>query len=229
MTTIITFDLDDTLYLERDFVKSGFYSVSLYIEKLNIVSADIFFEAAWKLFKKGSRHTIFNQVLEFLQITYSDDLISELIKVYRNHYPIIKPFHKAEFFLKTLKSRQIKLALISDGPHFTQKNKLSALGLDKYFDEVIFTGAYGPDWHKPSPLPFLEIMKKYQKNAKCHFYIADNPIKDFLAPNTLGWRTIRLRYKHGLYFSEEPPENGAAHLTVNNFDELISILLKEIS
>src|SRR5882762_1725218 len=47
------FDLDDTLYLERDFVCSGFEHVGIYAEKeLGIPN---FAERAWSLFVAGHR------------------------------------------------------------------------------------------------------------------------------------------------------------------------------
>jgi putative hydrolase of the HAD superfamily len=42
-----------------------------------------------------------------------------------------------------------------------------------------------------------------QRVAKCApeqcVYIADNPIKDFISPNRLGWRTIRIRRSGGIH------------------------------
>ena len=45
--------------------------------------------------------------------------------------------------------------------------------------------------NKPEEKRFKQIMKDYV--ADNYVYIADNPVKDFIAPNDLGWRTIGVR------------------------------------
>jgi putative hydrolase of the HAD superfamily len=222
---LVTFDLDDTLYAERDFVKSGFVAVAVHLEDLGIVSHEIFFNAAWQLFEEGTRSTIFNQVFEVLNINSSPELIFELVEVYRNHFPDIQSYDKAAYLLDTLKEEGAGLALISDGPPQTQRNKLSALCLENYFNQIIFTGAYGSGWSKPSPLAFLEVMRLMEVEAENCIYVADNPKKDFLGPNRLGWKTIRFCYKSGLYFSELPPQGGEPDKTVQNYEELCDLLL----
>ena len=124
-----------------------------------------------------------------------------------------------------LKEKGAVLALISDGPFQTQQNKLRALGLEAYFDHLVFTGAHGEDWGKPSPRAFLAIMERSRLPASACVYVADNPRKDFLGPNRLGWHTIRVREKIGLYGDESPPSGGAPKATVNTFAALCDLLL----
>ena len=46
----ILFDLDDTLYLERDFVKSGFKAISVIIQEDNGISERVVFDRLWSIF-----------------------------------------------------------------------------------------------------------------------------------------------------------------------------------
>jgi putative hydrolase of the HAD superfamily len=222
---LIGFDLDDTLYPEQDFVKSGFSAVATRLDFLGIVEAREFFRTAWRLFEEGSRGTIFNQALEILGCDFPPERISELVTIYREHKPDIQPFTASVRLLEAIRKIGIITALISDGTKRTQSNKLSALGLVDFFEYIIFTNEYGPDWGKPSLRPFEEVMKLGKVTAASCVYVADNPRKDFLAPNTLGWRTIRVREKTGIYYNEMPQPQGEPQETVERFDSLFDLLL----
>jgi putative hydrolase of the HAD superfamily len=151
--------------------------------------------------------------------------IEELVQVYREHLPQIRPFAGSQKLLKLLKAKGVVLALISDGPWETQQNKLRALGLEPYFDHLVFTGAHGEDWGKPSPRAFQEVMERTNVPAAACVYVADNPRKDFVGPNRLGWQTIRVREKIGLYHEASPPPGGEPKATANTFGALRKLLL----
>ena len=222
---LVAFDLDDTLYPEREFVQSGFTAVAQHLADLGVIDAESFFHAATSLFVAGARGNIFNLALERLAVAFQAERIGELVRVYREHQPQIRPFADSPKLLKLLKEKGVVLALISDGPCQTQQNKLRALGLEAYFDHLVFTGAHGEDWGKPSPRAFLEVMGQSGVPAAACVYVADNPRKDFLGPNRLGWHTIRVREKIGLYGDESPPPGGEPKTTVNTFAALCDLLL----
>jgi len=222
---LVAFDLDDTLYPEREFVQSGFTAVAQHLADLGVIDAESFFHTATSLFIAGTRGNIFNLALERLAVAYGIELLEELVQVYREHPPQIRPFADSPKLLKLLKKQGIVLALISDGPYPTQQNKLRALGLEAYFDHLVFTGAQGQDWGKPSPRAFLEVMERSGVPAAACVYVADNPGKDFLGPNRLGWHTIRVREKIGLYGDASPPPGGEPKATVNTFAALLDLLL----
>ena len=73
MSCVVTFDLDDTLYLERDFVRSGFAAVGAWLATERGVRG---FEAcAWRLFEAGRRGDIFDRVLPRLGVAPERALI----------------------------------------------------------------------------------------------------------------------------------------------------------
>jgi putative hydrolase of the HAD superfamily len=222
---LVAFDLDDTLYPEREFVQSGFTAVAQHLADLGIIDAESFFHTATSLFVAGARGNIFNLALERLAVAFQGERIGELVRVYREHLPQIRPFTDSTNLLISLKEKGTVLALISDGPFQTQQNKLRALGLECYFDHLVFTGAHGEDWGKPSPRAFLEVMEQSQVPAAACVYVADNPRKDFVGPNRLGWHTIRVREKIGVYYSENPPSGGEPEVTVESFTDLRDRLL----
>jgi putative hydrolase of the HAD superfamily len=148
---LVAFDLDDTLYPEREFVHSGFMAVAQHLDDLGVIDAESFFNTAAGLFAAGARGNIFDLALEKLALVFPAARVKELVRVYREHPPQIRPFADSVRLLQPLKANGVILALISDGPHPTQQNKLRALGLEAWFDHLVFTGAQGEDWGKPSP------------------------------------------------------------------------------
>ena len=58
---LIVFDVDDTLYLERDYVASGLKAVDHEIESTLGVRG--FYQQAWPLFADGLRGTVIDQAL----------------------------------------------------------------------------------------------------------------------------------------------------------------------
>jgi putative hydrolase of the HAD superfamily len=222
---LVAFDLDDTLYPEREFVHSGFTAVARHLADLGVIDAESFLTIATSLFMAGARGNIFDLALEKLAVVFPAARVCELVRVYREHQPQIRPFTESPQLLQSLKAKGVVLALISDGPWHTQENKLRALGLEACFDHLVFTGAHGEDWGKPSPRAFLEVMGCSGVPAAACVYVADNPGKDFVAPNCLGWHTIRVRETSGLYGGASPPPQGEPQATVNTFAALWGLLV----
>lgn len=206
----IIFDLDDTLYPEREFVLSGFRAVAAWAEEhLDIPKEDGFLRLK-KLFMEGVRGDTFNRWLSSSRFQPKakngnrDDLISQLVAVYREHEPQITPFPEVPEVLGRLRG-QFLLGLLSDGYLEVQKRKLEALGLSGFFDEILFTDELGRQLWKPSPVPFEVILQRLKiKDSKKAVYIADNPQKDFIGANEIGMGTIWYRCPDGVYSNTEP-------------------------
>ena len=197
---LIVLDLDDTIYLERDYVRSGFKAVGDWLETHR--SFFNFFDEAWALFEEGERRTIFNKVLAPKGL-YDDGLIKELVNVYRTHNPSIFLQSDAEDFLQ--KYPRDTLALITDGPSASQWAKIKVLRIEKYIGKIVVTDDLGPEYGKPNPEAFLNVQGALP-GAAC-IYIADNPGKDFDAPARLGWEpSIRIRRTGSLHYDVPTPE-----------------------
>lgn len=190
---IIVFDMDDTLYPEVEFVKSGLRSVAKLVSSQSNLSINEVYEFMWKEFVQNGSGKIFNAIIEKYSLNIE---LLDLINHYRNHIPDISLSVASENVLKGFKERGISLGLITDGPVQTQKNKYAALGLGRYIDFPIFSGEMGTS--KPDSLLFNTMMTKFNNENK-FWYIADNPKKDFIAPEQLGWNYIRIKIKNGIY------------------------------
>lgn len=193
---LIVMDMDDTVYLERDYVKSGFQAVDRWIRER--VGVDGFLEFAWSQFEQGARGDIFDRALK--QMTLSDAFdIQELVERYRQHTPEIWLTEDSVNFLEGLEKR-VPLALITDGPPTSQRNKVLALGLGQYLDETVITFEHDESWHKPNADSFVHLQKRFRASSHGCIYIGDNPVKDFRAPVALGWQTLRIRRPGGLHY-----------------------------
>jgi putative hydrolase of the HAD superfamily len=185
----VVFDLDGTLYLERDFVRSGLAASAAWLAREHGVGG--LFEHAWPRFEAGARGRLFDQALAALEVAATPELIARLIAVYRAHAPAIALAPEVVRLLERLHARG-PLALLTDGYHATQRQKVKALGLERWCRPIVYTDALGRAHWKPSPKGFLAIQDALGLAPAALVYVADNPAKDFRAPRALGWRTIRL-------------------------------------
>lgn len=200
MPEAVVFDLDDTLYLEREFVHSGFAAVGKHCRaEFGIFD---FAQRACDSFSAGIRGTIFNEVLTSYGIPVEADTVAKLVAVYREHSPQIRLLNDAEECLRRL-HKKVPLALVTDGPSCMQWNKIRALGIEAIFDAIVVTNDLGPEYGKPHPMAFQVVEEKLGKRGPQLVYVADNPAKDFLAPQQLGWQTIRVRRVDGIYSERE--------------------------
>jgi putative hydrolase of the HAD superfamily len=219
--TCVVFDLDDTLYLERDYVRSGFKHVAEYADR-NLGTSD-FAEHAWRLFTEGRRGTIFNNVLQEQNIPCGVEIIEHLVSVYRSHRPNIRLQTDAACCLDKL-AGHASLAMITDGPIESQRNKIAALQLERRFACIVVTEELGKEYRKPSLSAFRIIEEKEEFRNSRFCYVADNPQKDFVAPRQLGWKTIRIRRKEGLYAEFDMQGEGAADTEVADLTGVPSLL-----
>src|SRR5579864_1673319 len=184
---LIVFDLDDTLYLESDFVKSGFRAVEEYLRADGPAG---FHDIAWDLFQSGVRRTIVDQALARMGRSPTPALLRTLVEVYRSHAGEIRLAQDSERCLGSIQGIA-DLGLITDGPSVAQWNKVRLLGLANIIKDILVTEDLGAGAGKPSPLAFKKLQGNREGTA-C-VYIGDNPCKDFQGPKELGWRTIRIR------------------------------------
>lgn len=192
----VTFDIDDTLYLERDYVQSGFAAVDAWAAaNLGLPGLGA---RCGALFEAGARGNIFDRALAAAGVRASAETIGALVAVYRDHVPDIALAADAEAALGAL-APVAEMAVLSDGPVASQSRKVAALGLARYCRHIVLTEALGAEFRKPSARGFERIMQLYP--GARHVYVGDNPAKDFQAPRQLGWTTVRVRRPRGLHFA----------------------------
>lgn len=184
----VIFDLDDTLYSEKEYIKSGYKAVSDYLGGEYEDKLWAFFEA-----KKPA-------IDELMRDLGREDEKAEVLKVYRSHKPDIHPYSGVAEMIAELKEKGIKVGIITDGRPEGQRNKLKSLGLD--IDDVIITDELGGvQFRKPCDIAFRIMATRWRLNPADIVYVGDNPAKDFQAPQQLGMRCILFKNPDGLYSS----------------------------
>jgi putative hydrolase of the HAD superfamily len=215
--------MDDTLYLERDFVLSGFAAVAAWAEThFGIPQAEGLTQLQ-AYFEAGVRGDTFNRWLADHNLEVHPWL-AQMIEVYRSHNPQITPLPEAEPTLLSLR-RGFRLGLITEGYRAVQQAKLEALGLKNFFEVIIIGGENDRDHWKPHPYSFLTLLKKMDIPAHAAIYVGDNPHKDFLGARRAGMRSVRMRHPLGLHAQIEPVDTDhAPDHEIEGLGELIDLL-----
>lgn len=191
----VIFDLDDTLYPEKAYVRSGYHEAAKLLPQ--IPDAE---ERLWQAFKDGAN--AFDKVLTDAGI-FSPELKDRCLQAYRsNPSPDIHLYSGVREMLLSLRNQGLKTGIITDGRSEGQRAKLNALGLPNLVDHIIITDELGgPEFRKPCPKAFELMQKELGLPFQTMVYVGDNAAKDFKALDQLGMRSVWLRNTEGLYYS----------------------------
>ncbi len=201
----VIFDLDDTLYPEKEYVKSGFKAVSDYL-------GGEFTDCLWTYFSDGKP-----AIDILLRELGRDDEKAKVLGTYRSHIPDISLFEGAKELLVDLRENGIKVGIITDGRPEGQKNKLKVLGLNELVDDVIITDELGGEqFRKPCDIAFRIIQRRWRMNPSEIVYIGDNPSKDFQPAQQLGMKTMQYSSRNGLYFSNSNTDGYSSFREIGN-------------
>lgn len=178
----VIFDLDDTLYSEKDYVRSGYHLIAEWLGKPEVE------EQLWAVFLRGGK--ALDEVL-------NEKDRPEALRIYRYQQPDIHLYSGVREMLSRIKQKR-KLGIITDGRPEGQKAKLRALGLD--VDHVIITDELGGiEFRKPCTAAFEAMQSILQVSFDKMVYIGDNLKKDFIAPEKLRMKCLWFKNADGLY------------------------------
>jgi len=222
--TVLVFDMDDTLYPEREFVRSALLALSSEVQVARGVTE--FGEKAWELFEAGNRGNLFQLTFDALGAdNISSDYILSLVNLYREHQPKTLPwFPDALEFFESYHSLA-PFSIVTDGYLPTQRNKIKALGLDSWASPIICSEDLGREFWKPSPKPYLAVMERFPEGTQ-FIYIADNPVKDFISPIKMSWGTVRIRRADMEHFKKESFPDHEPDIELPDFSNLRKCLKK---
>ncbi len=185
----VIFDLDDTLYSEKQYIRSGYKAVA------KLLRDEALADRLWTYFENGK--PAIDELLDELCLLDRKD---ECLEVYRGQMPEITLYEGVVEMIEELKAKCIKVGIITDGRPEGQRNKLKVLGLDKLVDDIIITDELGGvQFRKPCDIAFRIMQNRWRIPFEQMVYVGDNPNKDFQAPKQLGMRSVYFKNTDGLY------------------------------
>lgn len=217
----VVFDLDDTLLAEREYVRGGYAAAAEHVRVLTGRS-ERFETWLWERFLRGQAEGAFDALNAAFALGLNGQ-VGELVQVYRRHAPTVQPVAGMASLLGLLHAR-VRLGLLSDGYLPAQRLKLAGAKLERFFDAVVFTEELGRAAWKPSLQGFELMASLLELPHRACAYVADNPAKDFVAPNRLGWRTVQIMRPGQVHAHKAPVAGGRPEVVARSIGELATAL-----
>lgn len=185
----IVFDLDDTLYSEKQYVRSGYKKIAEYLGNKEAETK------LWDYFLKGMP-----AIDAYLEEINEEKEKETCLNIYRTQIPEISLYQGVTELLQSLKEKRVKIGIITDGRVEGQRNKISVLGLEHLVDDIIITDELGGiQFRKPNDISFRIMQCRWRIPFEEMVYVGDNLAKDFQAPIQLGMQGIWLDNEDSIY------------------------------
>ena len=116
---VVVFDLDDTLYKEVDYVKSGFRHIASLVSNVNAPEEEVY-QLMLDTYHQGGN--AFETVVQKYGFRLFN--VQWMISAYRNHKPQISLADDTRVVLDGLKANGTIMGIITDGRRTQQMNKI---------------------------------------------------------------------------------------------------------
>lgn len=220
----VLFDLDNTLYPESEFIKSGFKATSRFLSLRYAVCEEAAFSRMLEILQRDGRGKVFDRLLEDLGL-YSETRVKMLTCIYRAHAPEVRLYDDVLPNLENLRHHGFRLGLITDGHAFVQHSKIAALGLEGVFDIIVYTDLVGRQCWKPSTIPYEICLEQLDVPPSESAYVGDDVSKDFIAPNALGMISIKVERRASVStMPDTGTDEGPPRFVVNGFGEILPLV-----
>ena len=221
MIKALIFDLDDTLYYEKEYVLGALKEVAYYLGNKYGENAEKLYIRMKEILEKLGRGKIFNIICE--ENNFNED-IKQLVDMYRNSKPKLELYDDSKEFLSWARREGYKLGIITDGCSKVQWNKIKDLDIEELVDKIIVTDDLGKEFWKPHKKSYLDMIKWFDINKNECMYIGDNPNKDFIGARELGIETARIIREKGDHITTFLEKEYEADSNIVNLLELKKIL-----
>ncbi|MDQ0857768.1 HAD family hydrolase [Bacillus sp. V2I10] len=190
MIKAVIFDLDGTL-LNRDASVQKFIAgqydrmnkLISHIPKEKYTSRFIELDCRGYVWKDK----VYQQLVDEFTITAItwESLLQDYLDQFKNS---CIPFPHLISMLKGLKSKSIKLGIITNGKGQFQIDNINALGIKTYFETIIVSEWEGVK--KPDPLIFKKALEQLNVSPDESIYVGDHPENDVSAAQKAGMKGI---------------------------------------
>ena len=191
MIRALLLDLDDTLYDEASYVRSGFRAVAGHLaRRLDGADEDALARSLMATLQRQGRGKVFDTVLAAHGVPPDRATIEGLVRLYRRHAPEIALDAGALAAIRRL-SGHFLLAVVTDGDPVMQRRKVAALDLGSLVPVVVYCWEHAAP--KPNPGGFALALQRLGVTSDHALIVGDDPRRDLPAAATLGVPMVRVR------------------------------------
>ncbi len=171
------FDLDNTLYPEKDYLYQVYYMVGQFIEYQETFDHQIITKYLINEFETNGRAHIFDKLIE--QFNLKEEYVENCIRLLRTARLPLKLllFKEAEWMLNELVDHKKPIFILTNGSTDQQVNKVTQIewkGLQKHI-KCYYANEIVP---KPAPDGLLKIMEDHELEPKDLVFIGDADIDE---------------------------------------------------
>lgn len=216
----VLFDLDGTLN-DRGRSISRFAEIFAadYASRLGDIGVMALADAIRRADRDGYRRKD-ESMAELLEILpwRSRPRLDELTAYWRSEFPNVnQPMEGLYTTLDELRSRKLKLGIITNGDARVQNAKIDALGIRPYVGTIVVSEAVG--MKKPEPRIFELALRELSATPAETWFVGDHPVNDILGASAVGMNSVWLRGSIAWPDGQEEPMSQ-----IRSINELISVL-----
>ena len=210
----VVFDLDNTLYNEAIYFEAVLDKLLREIGRKDVVVTGLV-----DIGDRLKARDYLGDLLKKLSL-YTEEMQQRAFALYCGLDQMISLEKDVATSLKFLRSKNVKLGIVTNGVVEAQKSKVHCLSLEELVDDIVYARSLGK-WHeKPHPGPFQEICKKLMCEPARALFVGDHPVNDIEGASSAGLQTAWLRNPH-------LPGPVQSDLIVSSIDELIGKITNE--
>lgn len=188
-TRAILFDLDDTLYGYRSFVRSGFRAVANRLAAERGLPARAVLRVLRQALIGGARGRELQVLCDRFALPMS--LVPSFAAIIREHTPELTLPHDSRHVLQTLAARW-RVGIVTNGSPHIQRRKIAALGLERCVDTIVFATEHGDGDGKPSAAAFETALARLSVEPASAVFVGDDWHADMVGASAVGMQTIHL-------------------------------------
>ena len=195
----VVFDLDDTLINQKKWVYDKLELLHWAFE-LHFPNKEIFMANALCILEEGNRSLLIDEILKYYKLQNNKSIRNNMIEFYRKSEPE-KIFIYRDVFetIKTIKKAGLKLAILTDNPVSSQKQKINKMKISKMFDEIIYSRELAKE--KPHEKVFHEVSNRLNIDCKNLVMVGDNLLRDCHGSINAGYALSFYIARKGTFFN----------------------------
>lgn len=169
---LIIFDLDDTLYPERDYLFAAYDSIAKLVADRSGSNERVYSEYLKNTFINGGRSNLFDSFIHEFNLSNTVS-IQEMLLILRTNSCELSLYRKAKDLLDYLQKESVMFVIFTNGNLTQQRNKIACLKLKENYPsvDVYYAAEYES---KPSPVGIYAILRDYNVDSKKALVVGDS-------------------------------------------------------